>query len=152
MLSLLAATGASPASANRTAPEADCIDAEVSATILRQTPTVIPECDDCIVMYWPWIVDLRVHSVHAGSVALGPLTVLTLQHADYRTDLGARRWLLRRNTLGSFNVVVEREDGTLPRCSADAPDARPFIQPAEGQTLDDLRRDAEGWLGQDRDN
>jgi hypothetical protein len=91
-------------------------------------------------MRWPWIVDLRVRRVHSGQVPRGPLTVITLQHNEYRTDLGARRWLLRRNTLGSFNVVHHPEEGTLRRCPLDAPAARPFIRPADGETLDDLRR------------
>lgn len=122
------------------ATEAECFDAEVSATIVRQTPTVMPECDDCIIMRWPWIVDLRVRRVHSGQVPRGPLVVLTLQHTDYRTDLGARRWLLRRNTLGSFNVVHHPERAALRRCLAGTPATRPFIQPIDGETLSDLRR------------
>jgi hypothetical protein len=130
------------------ANETECFDAEVSATIVRQTPTVMPECD-CIIMRWPWIVDLGVRRVHAGHVQRGPLTVLTLQHTDHRSDLGAHRWLLRRNTLGGFNVVHHPERGTLARCSADAPAARPFIRPADGETLDDLRRDGQEYYGRD---
>jgi hypothetical protein len=144
MAACLGATGLPSASASGPAAAAECFDAEISATIVRQTPTVIPECDGCIIIRWPWIVDLRVRRVHHGSVALGPLTVLTLQHTYYRTGLGARRWLLRRNTLGSFNVVVPPEEGTLPRCSANAPAAEPFIA---GRPLDDLRREGEARYG-----
>ncbi|MDQ4086571.1 MAG: hypothetical protein M3177_00935 [Pseudomonadota bacterium] len=143
MLAWFAAMAAAPADPVNAATEPNCFDADVSATIVRQTPTVMPECEDCIIMRWPWIVDLRVNSVHVGSVGRGLLTVLTLQHAHYRTDLGARRWLLRRNTLGSFNVVHHPEGGTLPRCSADAPAATPFIRPADGETLEGLRREGE---------
>jgi hypothetical protein len=131
------------------ATKAECFDAEVSATIGRQTPTVLPECDDCIVMRWPWIVDLSVRRVHAGQVQRGPLTVLTLQHTYYRTDLGARRWLLRRNTLGSFNVVRHPETGRLRQCPADASAERPLIRPADGETLDDLRRAGLRYYGRE---
>jgi hypothetical protein len=129
------------------ATEGECFDAEVSATIIRQTPTALPECDDCIIMRWPWIVDLRVRRVHAGQVQRGRLTVLTLQHNHYRTDLGARRWLLRRNTAGSFNVVHHPEGETLRRCPEDAPAARPFIRPADGEKLNDPRRAGEEYQG-----
>ncbi len=142
----IALASAEPAGA---ATEAECFDAEVSATIGRQTPTVMPECGGCIIMRWPWIVDLRVRRVHAGQVQRGPLTVLTLQHTDYRTDLGARRWLLRRNTLGSFNVVHHPERGALRRCSADAPAVRPLIRPADGETINELRRTGEEYYGRE---
>jgi hypothetical protein len=143
-----AATTVAAAQPTEAAIEAECFDAEVSATIVRQIPTVTPECD-CIIMRWPWIVDLRVRRVHAGHVQRGPLTVLTVQHTDHRTDLGARRWLLRRNTLGGFNVVHDSDEGLLRRCSAGAPAARPFITPAQGQTLDDLRRAGEEYYDRD---
>jgi hypothetical protein len=145
-LAAIAVASASPVSA---ATEADCFDAEVTATIARQTPTVVPDCADCFVMRWPWIVDLQVERAHSGAVQRGPLTVLTLQHTDNRDDLGARRWLLRRNALGTFNVVEHPEKQKLRRCSADAPAARPFIHPAPGTTLDDLRREGEEHYGRD---
>jgi hypothetical protein len=131
------------------AAEVTCFDAEVSATIVRQTPTVMPECDDCIIMRWPWIIDLRVRRVHAGHVQRGPLAVITIQHGDYRADYGARRWLLRRNTLGSFNAFRKSEEEAIARCFADAPAATPFISPADGETLDDLRRAGQRHYGRD---
>ena len=143
---ILTVASATPLTA---ATEADCFDVEVSANIVRQTPTVAPECDECIIMRWPWIIDLRVRRVHQGSVALGSLTVLTVQHTDFRSDVGSRRWLLRRNTLGGFNVVYQPDEGKLQRCSADMPAAMPYIRPADGQTLDDLRREGEKHYGRD---
>ena len=143
MRAVLAATIAGLATPASAASEADCFDAEVTATIVRQTPTDFPECDDCIIMRWPWFVELHVERIHQGRAAKGPLTVLTVQHAHYRPDLGARRWLLRRNTLGSFNVV-QSDTGERPqRCSPGSPPARPYIVPADGETLDDLRRELE---------
>lgn len=130
---------------------ADCFDAEVSATITRETPTVARGCgDDCIIMSWPWIVELQVRRVFNGELKRGPLTVLTVQHTDHRRGLGERRWKLRRNTLGTFNVL-QSEDGTFRRCPAYAQPASPFIQPADGQTLDDLRREGEAYYGRRTD-
>lgn len=134
---------ASPAFAS----EAECFDAEVSASISRQTPTVMPDCDDCIIMSWPWIIELQVERVHAGRLEEGPTTVLTVQHTYYRRDLGARRWWLRRNTLGAYNALRPHEGETPQRCSADRPAARPYIQPADGKTLEDLRREGEEHYG-----
>ena len=144
MRALVAATIAGLATPSSAASEADCFDAEVTATIVRQTPTDYHGCgDDCIVMSWPWFVELNVERIHQGRAAKGTLTVLTVQHTYYRTDLGARRWLLRRNTLGSFNVVRSNAGERPQRCSAGSPPARPYIVPADGKTLDELRRELE---------
>jgi len=145
-LPLVAATillASSPAFASET----ECFDAEVSASISRQTPTIVPDCGDCIIMRWPWIVELQVQRVHSGRLARGQVTVLTVQHTYYRRDLGARRWWLRRNTLGAYNVLQPDEGETLQRCSAESPAARPYIQPPDGKTLEDLRRGAEEHYG-----
>src|SRR5688572_12948623 len=124
--------------------EPDCFDAEVSARILRQTPTVFPDCGtDCIVARWPWFLDLDVRRVHSGPAGTGRLTVQSVQHTDYRSDLGARLWLLRRNTLGGFNLVALAEGRRPRRCSAGTPPATPFIQPGAGRTLEEIRREGE---------
>lgn len=129
------------------AQEADCFDAEVSARIVQQTPTVMSSCDDCIIMRWPWIIDLDIRRVYSGPVERGHLAVLTLQHTDFRRDLGARRWKLRRNTQGSFNVVEFSEDDPAIRCPADGPPALALITPPDGGTLDDLRREGREHYG-----
>lgn len=135
------------------ASEIECFDAEVFASINRQTPTVMTECEDCLVMRWPWIVELQVERVHAGELERGPATALTMQHDYYNRDLGARRWWLRRNTLGTYNAALQpTEDEALQRCSADRPAALPYIQPSSGKTLEDLRREGEEYYGpQDSD-
>lgn len=62
-------------------------DAEVAASVVRQTPTVIGPCgDDCIVIGWPWVVELRVRRVHSGRLEPRPLTVLRLQHGGNRSE------------------------------------------------------------------
>ena len=131
------------------AQDAECYDAEVTARIVSQTPTVMQDCDDCIIMRWPWIVDLDVRRTHSGEVRRGRLTVLTVQHTDFRRDLGAVRWKLRRNTQGGFNVVWFGENPER-QCSPDEPPAQAYITPLGGQTLEDLRR--EGREHYNRDN
>lgn len=131
------------------AKEADCYDAEVSARIVSQIPTVFPDSDDgWIVMSWPWIVDLDVSRVHSGNARRGRLTVLAVLHTYYRRDLGSRRWKLRRNDLGGFNLLSGAEDVTV-RCPADQPPATAYIKPSDGQTLEDLRREGREHYNRD---
>lgn len=146
-LSALAAASLAGA-AGAFAQDAECYDAEVSARIVSQTPTVTPGCDDCIIMRWPWIVDLDVRRVHSGDAHRGPLTVLTVQHTDFRHDIGMVRWKLRRNTRGQFNVVWFGENPTR-QCSPSESLAQPYITPADGQTLEDLRREGRQHYGRD---
>ena len=136
---------ASPTSAR--ADEAECYDAEVTARIVSQTPTVIPESDDgWIVMSWPWIVDLDVSRVHFGDARRGRLTVLAVLHTYYRRDLGSLRWKLRRNDLGGFNLLRGAQD-LITRCANDEPPATASIKPPDGQTLEDLRREGRERYG-----
>ncbi|WP_339914979.1 hypothetical protein [uncultured Brevundimonas sp.] len=130
------------------ASQPECFDAEVSARIARQTPTVMNDCGpDCIVMAWPWIVELDVRRVYSGDLARGPVTVLTVQHTYYNQVRNGRHWWLRRNTLGTYNVLQPAQGETLQKCAADSPAASPFIQPPDGKTLDDLRREGEEYYG-----
>ncbi|WP_271085053.1 hypothetical protein [Brevundimonas sp. NIBR11] len=122
------------------AQDVECYDAEVSARILSQIPTEILNCgDDCIIVSWPWFLDMDVRRVHSGDVKRGSLTVLAILHTSYRRDLGVRRWKLRRNDQGGFNLL--RGEHIAARCPTDAPPAQAYITPREGQTLDDLRRE-----------
>lgn len=126
------------------ADEVECYDAYVRAKIVQQTPTAITECgDDCVVFYWPWIVDLKVTKVLDGSAPQGDLRVLTMQHTYYVAGRGQVRWRLRRNSLGGFNLVRPVGDTKPQRCSSSAPPARPYITPPAGQGLEDLRKDGE---------
>lgn len=141
-----AASSAMPARANGSAATPECFDALISASIRRQTPTASPDCADCIVVSWPWIVDLDVVRVLKGVAQPGRLTVLAVWHT-YRIPSPARRWWLRRNTLGGFNVL-EHEAGTRLRpCARGAAPAQAFITPARGETLDDLRVEGERVYG-----
>jgi hypothetical protein len=98
-------------------------------------------------MRWPWVLDLNVQKVVSGHVPSNLLTVLTVQHTYFRSDLGARRWWLRSNTLGAFNVLSENEAKALRRCPKGTPAARPYIQPGYGRSLLDLVREGEERYG-----
>ena len=146
--SIVAAVATLLASAPAVASVPECFDAEVTARTTRQTPTVAGDCGpDCIVIAWPWIVELDVSRVHSGPILRGPLTVLTLQHTYYGKGRNGRRWWLRQTTLGTYNVVQPEDGETPPRCSADRPPAQPFVRPPDGKTLEDLRREGERRYG-----
>lgn len=147
-LSAIAAASAWSAT-SAIAQDAECYDAEVSARIVSQTPTVMGPCDDCIIISWPWIIDLDIRRIHSGDVRPGRLTVLSVQHTHFRQDLGSRRWKLRRNDQGGFNLLREAEI-TTARCANDSAPAVAYITPRDGQSLEDLRR--EGRAHYDRDN
>jgi len=124
-----------------------CFDLEVTARIVDQVPTVMPEFEDgSIVMRWPWFMDLDVRSGKPGALAKGKLTVLTLQHT-YWTTKRYKRWLLRRNDLGTFNLVGSGKEATLSRCPANTPPASAYIRPTEGGSLENLRREGEERFG-----
>lgn len=139
--------GPAPASAASAGASSDCFDAIVTATILRQTPTVVPEIEDEIVTHWPWVLELNVERVIEGTVDSSPLTVLTVQHTYYRTDLGSRQWWLRRNTLGALNVIRPKDAARLRRCPPGTSPAAPYIQPSNGRTLADEVREGEERYG-----
>lgn len=122
------------ASAEEDAPE--CFDAVVVAKIVRQTPSVIPECaDDCIIMVWPWFLQLDVKRVVTGEVAKGRQLTLIMQHTSFRKDLGRRRWWLRRNSLGGFNVLRIDDSEKLARCAVGTPPMGAYIRPGPDKTL-----------------
>ena len=121
----------------------ECFDALVSAKILRQTPSAFPNCgDDCIIISWPWFMEIDVKRVIEGRAPKGRQLILTVQHTSFRKDPGTRRWWLRRNSLGGFNLL-RTSDEKLPRCTEDSMPTDPYIRPAPGQTLDDLVREGE---------
>jgi len=142
-LSMVASTSSdSPPSGS----DLKCFDAQVYARIARQTPTIIPDCGpDCITVSWPWILELNVERVLKGHVATGSITVLTVQHTWMRTDI-PRRWLLRRNSIGAFNVL-RGNAAHLTRCLRGTEPARPYIHPPTGKTLADLAREGEAHYG-----
>ena len=143
---LLASAGNSMASSQEV-ESPPCYDALVSARIVRQIPSVIPECGpDCIVMRWPWFDDLDIKDVVKGQAPTGRVTVLALQHTYLIPNEG--RWPLRRNELGGFNVVEGGDLKKLTLCPPNTPAARPYIRPTNGRTLADLIREGEERYGE----
>jgi len=123
---------------------AECYDAVVSGRIEEQTPSVFPESEDgSITMVWPWFLKLKVRKAIVGAVPTGSLLVLSMQHTGFRKDLGWRRWWLRRNSIGGFNLLRFGEADKLPRCSAGGKAADPLIRPGPNKTLDDLLKEGE---------
>lgn len=140
-----------PVGAAASGDEPECFDAQVHASILRQTPTIIPdsspECGpNCIIMSWPWILELDVKRVLDGHVSSNPITVLRVQHA-YQ-PYGESRWWLRRNSLGAYNVLRGDDVAPLPRCPLGTGAAKPYVDPPTGKTLADLEREGEAHYGE----
>ena len=135
---LMTASSAAPAESPQGAEQ--CFDALVSARIVRQVPSVVPEPDstDMIIMAWPYFIDLNVVRVLEGNAPTGRSTMLSVQHTFWRQGLGVRKWWLRRNTLGGFNILSEHDDQQFARCAEDSPAADPYIIPGKGRTFQDL--------------
>jgi len=118
--------------------EPACYDAKVRALSVDQVPSEIGDCgSDCIIMSWPWFVDLRVKRVFDGALPSKMIRVLTVQHT-YRVSR-ERTWVLRKNTAGGYNVVVPEDGAALARCSEGVAAVEPYIRPSDGHTLDALR-------------
>ena len=147
LLSGLGVMTASTAGAVGHASEApECFDAQVSAEAVRQTPMIAGDCGmDCIVVSWPWAIDLDVARVLRGSAPTGRLTVLAVQHT-YRRQ-GRAQWWLRRNDLGAFNILAVSAEDALPLCGKGEPPAAAYIHPPQGKTLQDLVTEGEAHYG-----
>ena len=125
-----------------------CYDAEVTAKIANQTPSVIPAPDDgSIIMRWPWFIDLDVQRVRSGQMKRGIVTALSVQHTYYSSRRKSQRWLLRRNEQGSFNLLGLAKELTLERCAAGTPPASAFLSSSEPGGMEKLRREAEDRYG-----
>ncbi len=120
------------------ASEPQCYDAKVRARPIDQIPSDIGDCGpDCIVMSWPWFVELDVRRVIDGVPPGKRIRALVVQHTYVlpRESL----WLLRRNSAGGYNVVLADDVGAIRRCSAGTAPVRPHIGTDDGRTLDELR-------------
>lgn len=142
---VLSLTSASAAIASEQAGEAsDCHDAIVKARIIEQVPSVVPDCGpDCIIMVWPWFLDLNVRKVVAGDAPRGRLETLIMLHTSFRRGLGTQRWWLRRNSLGGFNILRSGDEGVQKRCPLGSPPATSYLDPGPNKTLAVLRAEGE---------
>jgi len=101
-----------------------------------------------IIMSWPYFIDLDIVRVLRGTAPAGRSTMLSVQHTYWRKDLGVRKWWLRRNSIGGFNILLEENNETLVRCAPTMPAADPYIRPGEGRTLEDMMREGREANGQ----
>jgi hypothetical protein len=116
-----------------------CFDALVSAKIIKEVPSDTPDCGpDCIVVRWPWFIDLKVERVLKGHVPSRKLSVLAVLHTDLTTEQPLT-WSLRRNKDGGFNADPFAEKGAT-RCKSTDEPVEAYLRTAEGQTLDELRQ------------
>ncbi len=61
-----------------------CFDVSVIASIVDEVPSTYPECgSDCIIMSWPWFVDLKVRHVLQGELKDKELSVLAALHTPF---------------------------------------------------------------------
>lgn len=131
---------ASCSSLGAAASDLECYDAKIRAKPLAQFYTPIPEIPGAIVMSWPWFIDLKVRKVLEGEVVGRKITILAVLHSAYPSK--TQVFLLRRNTAGTFNLIRE-DPSQVSRCQPGTEAATPYLRPANGQTLDDARREAE---------
>lgn len=132
-----------PASA---APGPECYDLKVDARVVAQVPSEIPECDDCIIMQWPWFLDLQVKRVVDGEWTGGTLTVLAVQHTYLRSRYGT--WLLRKNDAGGYNVLRSGGDDKPLRCRTGTKPAVAYLRPEPNRNLDETREAGERLYGE----
>jgi hypothetical protein len=122
----------------------ECFDLKIRAKPVAEIPTEIVHEPDYIVMSWPWFVDLEVKRVLEGDFKEKQLTALAVLHSGYARK--TRVFLLRRNTLGGFNIFRHEQPETLQKCDASITPMRPYLRPADGKSLEDYRRAGEQWL------
>lgn len=131
------------------ADEPECYDAAVKARVVHQVPTEAFNCGtDCVIMDWPWFLDLDVKRVVKGDLPKGILrNVLSVQHTWFVMNRDFT-WWLRKDSDGGFNLVGMGTATTtdLKPCAADAVPPHPYIR-ADGRTREDLRREAEAKAG-----
>lgn len=103
-----------------------------------QIPSEIGDCGaDCIIMSWPWFLDLKVKHVIEGKIEAKTVTALNVQHTYLRSRYGV--WLLRRNSAGGFNILLREDTSGATPCTQDAPPVAPYLRTGAGQSLEAAR-------------
>ena len=145
----LAASGCATSAALTSAQQAgECFDVLVLAKVAGQVPSDTAQSDDgYIIMSWPYFIDLNIDRVIEGQIEARTITALSVQHTYWRSDLGARKWWLRRNTVSGYNILRIEDGAKLPKCPQGAAPDRAYLEPGPGQTLDDMRRAGEQRYG-----
>lgn len=127
---LFAAVSLSPVSAAlaQAHPSGECFDALVTARIIRQLPSPLPNCgSNCIIVAWPWRLDVEVEQVAKGTSSTGPQTLLALQHSYLSQDQRRIQAWLRRHSGGGFNIVKLADGVDLAPCPVGSKPARPYL-------------------------
>lgn len=148
-LASLAACGWSTSATSSSPQQAQaCFDALVVAKVVGQVPSDFPNSDnDYINMSWPYFIDLDIVRVVEGQIEGRKVTALSVQHTYWRSDLRARRWWLRRNTASGYNILRIENGAKPPKCPQGAAPDRAYLEPAPGQTLDEMRKAGERRYG-----
>jgi hypothetical protein len=120
-----------------------CFDAVISARPVHQIPSEMPECD-CIIMQWPWFVDLQIDRVLKGKAEKGTVSALAMMHTYIDSD-NSKFWGLRRNTAGGFNATFILKRPTV--CATNSKAVEPYLQVQAGQTMEELRSAGEKRYG-----
>ena len=125
------------------APDIECYDSKVRAKPVAQLATAFPQPDDqgIIASSWPWFVDLEVRGVIEGEPVKGRIETLAVLHMAYPKK--TLTLYLRRNSQGTFNILRWFDEDQIKRCKPGTEPAAPYIRPMPGETLDDIRREAE---------
>lgn len=129
-------------------PSSDCYDLKINARIVEQIPSEAPECDDCIITRWPWFLDFEVKRIVEGEWKDKRLTALSVQHTYLKSRYGT--WLLRKNDLGGYNILISKDRMMPIRCPANTRPAIAYLRPGPNQSLDEMRYAGERRYGQPR--
>ncbi len=148
-VALLAAGGCATASTLTSGQQTEeCFDVLVLAKVVGQVPSDFPNSDDgYIIMSWPYFIDLDIDRVIEGQISARKITALSVQHTYWRSDRGARKWWLRRNTVSGYNILRVDDGPKPPKCPEGAAPDRAYLEPAPGLTLGDMRRAGEQRYG-----
>lgn len=126
----------------------ECFDALVVAKVVGQVPSdFVNSDDDYFIISWPYFIDLDIVRVVKGQVEGKKITALSVQHTYWRRDLGARKWWLRRNTASGYNILRIENGARPPKCPQGVAPDRAYLEPAPGQTLDEMRKAGERRYG-----
>jgi hypothetical protein len=118
------------------------------AKVVGQVPSDWPYSDnDYIIMSWPYFIDLDILRVVDGQIETRKITALSVQHTYWRSDLGAQKWWLRRNTQNGYNILRADDGAKPPKCPEGAEPDRAYLEPEPGKTLDDMRKAGERRYG-----
>jgi hypothetical protein len=121
----------------------DCYDLKIQARVIEQIPSEIPNCADCIIMSWPWFLDLKIRHILGGDRQPRVVRVLSVQHTYLKSRYGT--WRLRKNAAGGLNVVSA--EVAAQRCAISSPPTSAYIKPPKGESMDTLRAKGEKRYG-----